>query len=140
MDADESGSWQAQQNEPKVNVWRGLSFERVCLQHLEQIKASLGISGIRTKAYAWRSSKAQIDLLIERGDDAVNVCEMKYSSGEYLLTREEHDKILNRREAYCQEENPKGAVYLTLITPNGLVHNAHGNDIQSVVTLDALFG
>lgn len=140
LDADESGSWQTQQNEPKVNVWRGLSFERVCLQHLEQIKAGLGISGIRTKAYAWRSSKAQIDLLIERGDDAVNVCEMKYSSGEYLLTREEHDKILNRREAYCQVENPKGAVYLTLITPNGLVHNAHGNDIQSVVTLDALFG
>lgn len=140
LDVDESGSWQAQQNEPKVNVWRGLSFERVCLQHLEQIKAGLGISGIRTKAYAWRSSKAQIDLLIERGDDAVNVCEMKYSSGEYVLTRDEHDKILNRREAYCQEENPKGAVYLTLITPKGLVRNAHGNDIQSVVTLDALFG
>lgn len=140
LDADESGSWQAQQNEPKVNVWRGLSFERVCLQHLEQIKAGLGISGIRTKAYAWRSSNAQIDLLIERGDDAVNVCEMKYSSGEYVLTRDEHDKILNRREVYCQEENPKGAVYLTLITPKGLVRNAHGNDIQSVMTLDALFG
>ena len=140
LDVDESGSWQAQQNEPKVNVWRGLSFERVCLQHLEQIKAGLGISGIRTKAYAWRSSNAQIDLLIERGDDAVNVCEMKYSSGEYVLTRDEHDKILNRREAYCQEENPKGAVYLTLITPKGLVRNAHGNDIQSVMTLDALFG
>lgn len=140
LDADESGSWQAQQNEPKVNVWRGLSFERVCLQHLEQIKASLGISGIRTKAYAWRSPKAQIDLLIERGDDAVNVCEMKYSSGEYILTQEEHDKLLNRRETYCQEEKPKGAVYLTLITPKGLVCNAHGNDIQSVVTLDALFG
>ena len=140
LDADESGSWQAQQNEPKVNVWRGLSFERVCLQHLEQIKASLGISGIRTKAYAWRSPKAQIDLLIERGDDAVNVCEMKYSSGEYSLTQEEHDKILNRRETYCQEAKPNGAVYLTLITPKGLVRNALGNDIQSVVTLDALFG
>ena len=65
---------------------------------------------------------------------------MKYSSGEYSLTQEEHDKILNRRETYCQEAKPNGAVYLTLITPKGLVRNALGNDIQSVVTLDALFG
>ena len=139
LDADESGSWEAQQNAARVHAWRGLSFERVCLQHLEQIKVALGISGIQTKAYAWRSPKAQIDLLIERGDDAVNVCEMKYSSGEFTLTREEYDKIVNRRETYRQEENPRGAVYLTLITPKGLVRNVQGNDIQSVVTLDALF-
>lgn len=140
LDADESGSWEAQQNAACVHAWRGLSFERVCLQHLAQIKVGLGISGIRTKAYAWRSPRAQIDLLIERGDDAVNVCEMKYSSGEYTLSREEHDKLVNRRETYRQAATPKGAVYLTLITPRGLVRNAQGNDIQSVVTLDALFG
>jgi len=139
LDADESGSWEAQQNDPKVRVWRGLSFERVCLQHLNQVKAGLGISGIRTKACAWRSPGAQIDLLIERGDDAVNVCEMKYAADEYVLNREEHDKIIKRREAYCRDELPRGAVYLTLITPKGLAPNALANDIQSVVTLEELF-
>ena len=64
---------------------------------------------------------------------------MKYSSGEYILTQEEHKKILNRRDTYCQEADPRGAVYLTLITPKGLARNAQGNDIQSVVTLDAMF-
>ena len=139
LDADESGSWEAQQNEARVRVWRGLSFERVCLQHLEQIKTALGISGIRTKAYAWRSSDAQIDLLIERADDAVNVCEMKYATVEYVLDREEHDKIIRRRESYSRQARPKGAVYLTLITPKGLVRNALGNDLQSVVTQEDLF-
>lgn len=139
LDDDESGSWEAQQNESRVRVWRGLSFERVCLQHLAQIKAALGISGVRTKAYAWRSPDAQIDLLIERADDAVNVCEMKYATSEYVLDREEHDRIINRRESYSRRECPKGAVYLTLITPKGLVCNALGNDLQSVVTLDDLF-
>jgi len=139
LDADESGSWAAQQSEARVRVWRGLSFERVCLQHLHQVKFGLGISGISTKAYAWRSPEAQIDLLIERGDDAVNICEMKYSSDEYVLSREEHDKLVHRRETYCRSEKPKGAVYLTLITPKGLVGNALGNDIQSVVTLEDLF-
>lgn len=139
LDADESGTWEAMQNEAQVRVWRGLSFERVCLQHLEQIKIRLGISGIHTKACAWRSPEAQIDLLIERGDDAVNVCEMKYAADEYVLNREEHDKIIRRREIYCREAQPRGAVYLTLISPKGLARNALGNDIQSVVTLDDLF-
>ena len=139
LDGDESGSWEREQNEPRVNVWRGLSFERVCFQHLDQIKKALGISGIRTKAYAWRSPEAQIDLLIDRADDAVNVCEMKYSADAYILNREEHEKLIRRREAFRRAENPRGAIYLTMISPKGLSGNAYANDVQSVITLDDLF-
>ena len=142
-DADE-GAWEAMQNTPAVNVWRGLSFERVCMAHIEQIKRKLGISGIITRQYAWRSSDngtdgAQIDILIERSDKAVNICELKYSQGEYEITKEEHLKLLHRRDAFIKEQKLKGAAYLTFVTTCGVTHNAYWNDIQSEVTLDDLF-
>ena len=141
----ESGSWGAVQDSPRANVWRGLAFERVCFEHSSQIKRALGISGIETHQYAWRSSPgqgtdgAQIDLLIERADDAANICEIKYSLGEYELTKEEHRKIVNRRERFISEGAFRGAAYITLVTTCGVVHNEYLNDVQSVVTLDDLF-
>ena len=150
LDDDGGGTWTDMQNTPAINAWRGLSFERVCLAHAEQIKRALGISGIRTRLYAWRSSRsvdgggndvpgAQIDLLIERSDNAVNICEMKYSSGVYEIDREESRRMLNRRDRFAAEGGCKGAVYLTFVTTCGLVHNAYWNDVQSEVTLDDLF-
>ncbi len=142
----ESGSWTAIQNAPGVNAWRGLAFERVCLEHIVQIKRALGIAGVDTRQYAWRSSSgsgadgAQIDLLIERADDAANICEMKYSAGEFALTKEEHRKMLNRRERFVAESKFRGAAYITLVTTCGVVRNEYMNDVQSVVTLDDLFG
>ena len=145
LEEDESPSWNAIQNTPLVNTWRGLSFERVCLEHIDQLKKALGISGISTRQYAWRSfandrtSGTQIDMLIERSDNAVNICEMKYSSGEYEITKEEHAKILHRRDSFIAETNYRGAAYITLITIDGVVHNAYWNDIQKELTLDDLF-
>ena len=145
LDANESVSWTAMQNTPAVQAWRGLSFERVCLSHAEQIKRKLGISGMLTHQYAWRSTSdvsgegAQIDLLIERADDAVNICEMKYSSGEYEIDRDESRRMLNRRDRFVRETGLRGAAYLTFVTTCGVAHNAYWNDIQSEVTLDDLF-
>ncbi|MBQ7649968.1 MAG: ATP-binding protein [Victivallales bacterium] len=142
LDAGEDGSWEAMQNMPAINVWRGLSFERVCMAHIEQIKRKLGISGILTRQYAWRSNEedgAQIDLLIERSDDAVNICEMKYSADKYEISKEEHGKLQHRRDVFIKEQGLKGAAYLTFITTCGVLHNAYWNDIQSEVTLDDLF-
>lgn len=144
LDPAEPGSWTAIQNTPAANVWRGLSFERVCLSHVEQIKRKLGISGVATRQFAWRSSTdaeggAQIDLLVERADDAANICEMKYSSGKYEIDKAENRKMLNRRDRFVSETGFCGAVYLTLVTTCGAVHNAYWSDIQSEVTLDDLF-
>ena len=150
LDEDDDGVWMDMQNSSAINVWRGLSFERVCLVHAEQIKRALGISGVRTKLYAWRSQNvggkngagahgAQIDLLIERADNAVNICEMKYSASEYEIDREESRRMLNRRDRFISEERCKGAVYLTFVTTCGLAHNMYWNDVQSEVTLDDLF-
>ena len=83
--------------------------------------------------------RAQIDLLIERADDAVNICEMKYSSGEYEIDRDESRRMLNRRDRFVGETGLRGAAYLTFVTTCGVAHNAYWNDIQSEVTLDDLF-
>lgn len=149
LDEGEEGSWPDLQGTPRANVWRGLSFERVCLLHAPQIKCALGISGIRTRLYAWRSRRdadiagekngAQIDLIVERADDAVNICEMKYSAGEYEIGKEEHRIIMNRRERFLSETGFRGAAYLTYVTTSGLANNAYRNDVQSEITLDDLF-
>ena len=125
-------------------VWNGISFELVCLEHIWQIKRALGISGIQTE-YAWRRTGdsghegAQIDLLIKRADRAVNICEMKYADAEYQISAEEDRKLIHRRNAFIEDECFKGSVFLTMVTPHGIVRNSYWNNIQSELTLDDLF-
>lgn len=140
-----AGDWLAQCVAPVRNVWNGLAFELVCLEHLSQMKRALGISGVRTAECAWRRcgtaerEGAQIDLLIQRADRCVNVCEMKYATDAYALDTEESRRIAHRRSAFIEDEAYRGSVFTTLVTPHGLVHNAAWNEVQSEVTLDDLF-
>lgn len=139
------GEWLSNVASSERRIWNGLAFERVALAHVKQVRRALGISGIRTVEHAWRThggelgDGAQIDLLIHRADNAVNVCEMKYSSDVYSVSAEEMRKINHRRETFIAEENFRGSVFVTLVTPHGVLHNAQWNDIQSEVTLDDLF-
>ena len=135
--------WTHMMGTPKINTWFGLAFERLCMAHIDQIKRSLGISGIHTEYYSWRSKKsqpaAQIDLLIERVDDMINLCEIKYSSGKYLLTKTEFEKIENRQNAFISENNLRKGVFLTLITCNGVVDNEYTSAINNILTIDDLY-
>lgn len=128
------------------NCWCGLAFERICMAHVPQIKQALSIGGVATNEYSWLVRKtenrpgAQIDLLIDRADETINLCEMKFTaSSDYILTEEEERKILNRRERFLEETNTQKAIHITLITTLGLTRNAHSDIIQNVVTADALF-
>ena len=139
------GVWLSRVASPERNAWNGLAFELVCLEHLKHIKRALGISGVVTEEYAWRrkgrdgASGAQIDLLISRADHVANICEMKYASEPYEIKAEEDRLLKHRREAYIEDETYTGSVFITLVTPHGVMRNAHWNDIQSEVTLDDLF-
>lgn len=136
--------WSHSMNSPIHNTWAGLSFEKLCLSHLKQIKHALGISGVQTNACSWYSSstsspKAQIDLLIDRKDDAVNLCEMKYSRSEYEIDNEEQKKLERRIEIFRNETKTKKSIILTLVTSEGLKKNAHSDIIQSLIIVDELF-
>lgn len=138
--------WSHNTTSPVRRAWEGLAFERVCLEHVSGIKRALGILGVETSVYAWRSAGkgseahgAQIDLVIDRADRVVNICEMKHSLGEYELTAEEARKLRNRVDAYRREFDFKGNVHLTLVTSGGFSGNKHSGIVQSAVTLDDLF-
>ncbi|MBP5542776.1 MAG: ATP-binding protein [Kiritimatiellae bacterium] len=140
--------WASAENSQPVRIWCGLAFERVALQHESQIKRKLGISGVVTRTYGWRhvaedgdANGAQVDLVLDRNDRIVNICEVKYRRGEeqFVISDEEGRNLVNKREAYIRDTGTASAVHLTMITVNGVKHNAAWNDIQSEVTLDDLF-
>lgn len=127
--------------------WSGLAFERVCLQHIRQIKSALGISGVLTNVYSWRTEadeekgidKTQIDLLIDRNDGVINLCEMKFSAQEYVMSEDEEIKIRRRRGNFIEATQTKKAVHITLVTPYGLRKNAHSAIAQNEVSIKDLF-
>ncbi len=138
--------WEVSYNLPSINAWRGLSFERLCFWHIPQIKRALGISGILADVYSWRgkssppdSEEAQIDMLIDRGDRIINVCEMKYSTGEYSMDEEGSRKLQRRLEIFRMATGTTKGLMPTLVCNHGLKRNANSAAIQSVVTLSDLF-
>lgn len=139
----EYGSWMSYLNSPSYNAWRGNAFEIVCLNHIPQIKFALGISGVETMEYAWKStssgSGAQIDLLIDRKDGVINLCEMKFSNGIYEISRDEYEKLQSRLSSFQKESKTSKAIHITLISANGLSRNKYSGIVQNIITGDNLF-
>ena len=127
-------------------VWCGLSFERVCLQHAAQIKKALGISGIMCDIYSWvyrpqsnDETGVQIDMLIDRVDDVINLCEIKYSNGEYEI-KKQYDEALQRKiSTFTSKTGTTKAVWPVMITTSGLKPNAYANNIHAQVVMEDLF-
>ena len=137
--------WSKSHDTPTFTTWAGLAFERVCLLHARQIKETLGISGVISSEYAWRIEKtkehpgAQIDLLIDRNDDVINLCEMKYSKAAFSIDDNYIETLEQRRALFKAETKTTKAIHITLITSLGLVRNAQAYEIQNQVTADDLF-
>lgn len=135
--------WSHNINKPLFNTWCGLSFERVCLLHAEQIKKALGISGVVSSLYAWRSVKsspgAQIDLLIDRDDDVISMCEMKYTSSPWEMQRSDYEDILRKVDVLINETGTKKSVHKVLVSANGVKRNEYSDEMQNIVVLEDLF-
>lgn len=127
----------------KYMNWRGHAFEVLCLFHIEQIKRALGISGVNTNEYSWISSRkeggAQIDLVIERDDGIVNLCEEKFSDTAFSISSEYEEDLLKKIELYKQETKKKHAIKLVMISAEGIKGSAHTEHITRVLTLEDLF-
>lgn len=137
--------WETNLDSQKIVTWRGLAFENVCLTHIEEIKSALGIQGVRTNHSSWikhgteETDGTQIDLVIERNDNVVNMCEMKFYSDDYRVTKE-YDRLIKRRHNTLKEHLPKKAsVYNTLITTYGVAKNEYSGSFVNVITIDDLF-
>ena len=115
----------------------------VCLCHIDRIKEVLGISGVDTMEYSWRSKKikggAQIDLLIDREDNVINVCEMKYSGKAFSIDKAYAEKLDNKLETVAEETGTKKSLFLTMICANGLEHNEYRGKVINEINGDDLF-
>lgn len=139
--------WSNQINTPRINTWYGYAFERVCLQHINQMKKKLGITGVHCEVNSWyyKGDKekgikgSQIDLLIVRNDQVINMCEMKYAGSEYEINRADDENIRRKIDNLIRETKTKCAIHPTIVTVYGLVDNAYAREIQSVITLDDLY-
>lgn len=139
--------WKSMLGTPKYNTWCGLAFERTCLWHIDQIKKQLGISGILTNEYAWRCSGdenknlrgVQIDLLIDRSDGIIDICEMKYSQEPYVISADYGRELQRKRDVLAKVTGTESAVHTIMVTTEGVAHNEEWGEIQAEVNLDNLF-
>ena len=139
----ESNYWLNFSSTSAHSSWSGISFEKLCLLHLPQIRKKLGISGVLTTAYSWRGKHedvgAQIDLVIDRGDNVVNLCEIKFSSEPFTLQKSDSESLRSKRSAFIGSTRTRKSVVTTMITTFGLKKNIYSAEIVSEVVLDDLF-
>ena len=139
--------WQTMQGKPQYNTWCGLAFERVCLWHVDQIKKALGISGVMTNVYSWRCEPdkkqgrpgVQIDMLIDRNDGIIDLCEMKHSNKEYAITGEVADSLERKKAIFTEVTGTDKAVHTVMVTTKGIAPGEYEWTAQNYVKLDDLF-
>ncbi|HFA48988.1 MAG TPA: ATP-binding protein [Bacteroidetes bacterium] len=131
---------------PPFKNWCGYAYENVCLDHLVQIKTKLGISGILTRAYSFVAKPkdglpgTQIDLLIDRADQAIHICEIKFSTGEYIIDKKTAKNIRQKHTVFRYHTKTRKHLFTTFITTFGLVDNNWRKEtVDQSVTMDDLF-
>jgi AAA+ ATPase superfamily predicted ATPase len=144
--ANGKGTWVKLSREAKWKSWSGIAFESICLKHTKQIKKALGIEGVYTETSGWRNhlqkdeKGAQIDLLIDRQDFCINICEMKFSSNEFIVEKKYADELENKVSVFKRQTKTTKTIFLTLVTTFGIKHNAYAAKfIQNDIKMDALF-
>ena len=136
----DTSNWQHLTGTPRHNTWCGLSFEHLCMSHLKQIKMALGISGISTSTYAFHNKNTQIDMVIDRGDNIVNICEMKYTDEPYSINKSTSENIKNKCYELKSHIKKRKGINVVLVTTYPIKQNEYSiNMIQNNVVLNDLF-
>ncbi|MEO6685594.1 MAG: ATP-binding protein [Dyadobacter sp.] len=150
MDKGKGGStksWAALSTGQTYVIWCGMAFEAVCLKHINKIKQGLKIK-VATEESAWRfipakGSKekgAQIDLIIDRADRIINLCEMKFYTTEFVIDKSYAQKLLQKKEVFTNRVKPDKTLFLTMITSFGVKENDYFDEhIQQSLTMEVLF-
>ncbi len=141
--------WLSKSNSPAFRSWAGYAFEGLCLKHTAEIEAALGIDGMANEVGTWRHVPragsndvgAQVDLLLDRPDGVINLCELKYSSDDFVLSKSYAKELVTKAEVFKARTKTKKEVIVTLVTTYGLKPGLWNDEvIDSVVTAEALMG
>lgn len=138
---DNKNLWAEDSSSQKISSWRGYAFENICFNHIDQIKFALGISSVSTTISSFYNKEDgyQIDLIIEKKDNIINLCEIKFYSGEYKITKDYFLKINKRSNLLSQKINKKYSIMSTLISTYGIYKNEYYYTFTNSVTLEDLF-
>ncbi len=136
--------WIKEQGQQSYKIWSGFSFETICIKHVDQIKEALKISGINSTNSSWieknTANSAQIDLLIDRDDNVINVSEIKFYNTEYTINKNYANEIAKKVNAFSSNTKTKKSIFVTFITTYGLNHNQYSiQHVQNELTMDDLF-
>ncbi len=138
--------WILQSRSPAYYAWAGYAFESVCMKHIYQISRALGIkTGIKIGSWKYIPSGnedhgAQIDLVIERVDDGINLCEIKYTEKPFSIDKKYATELTHKVELFTKKEHSKKQVFLSMVSAGGLAKTMYSEELVSgVVTLDDLF-
>jgi uncharacterized protein len=139
-----ANAWINLLDNPSYRAWQGFAFEQICLDHTKQIKIKLGIEGIQSKNVSWKGSdeknSAQIDLLIDRRDQVINLCECKFSIDQFTIDKAYAENLRKKISIFKTATATKSSVFLTMITTYGVTINAHSNQLmQNEIVMDDLF-
>ena len=143
MGAEPLESWVDYEGSPSYYAWRGNAFELACLSHIAQIKHALGVAAVKTTYFPWAStaasSGAQVDLVIERADSVIDLCEVKYTDEPLVVTADLVQSLKHKLSVFRMESKTKSTVHSVLISANGLESGGHGRDVSAFVSGDDLF-
>ena len=138
--------WVSQRNKPSYQAWAGYAFESICMKHLDQIVAALKIpSGGIASTWKYKASTpeengAQIDLLIERNDNAITIFEIKYYQQPFKIDKAYAKNLMNKCDVFRKQTKTKKQIFLVIIAANGLTETMYSEELVSqVLTLDDLF-
>ena len=121
--------WKTMSQQQSYLSWAGYNFETVCLKHIDNIKKALGIEGIHSVCSSWTGKGAQIDLLIDRKDKWINICEMKFHNSEFTIDKSEFQTLSNKMNSFVEQSKTKATVVLTMITIFGVKNNEYAQDL-----------
>jgi hypothetical protein len=138
--------WSRLSTTNKYKIWCGMSFEAICLKHIPQIKKALGISGIHSEESPWRhsgtkgESGAQIDLLIDRADRTITICEMKFYSGTFTIDKAYATELDRKLQVFREQTRTRQSLFLAFITTYGVKKNEYADRlIHNDLTMDLFF-
>jgi uncharacterized protein len=138
--------WNKMQSSQSFISWAGYAFENVCLKHIVNIKKALGITSVSTLEYHFSSKGtkddkgAEIDLIIDRKDGCIHLCEIKFSSNEFVISSDYAKKLETKKAIFYQKTKTKKSLFITMITPYGVKKNENYIGlVDQEITLEDLF-
>jgi len=135
-----TGTWVKLFPKQTYKTWTGLVFETICLKHVEQIKKELGVAKIYSINSGWHNAKAQVDLVIDRDDGIINLCEMKFYNGPFTINKPVYENIRNKIIQFKESTKTRKNVFVAMITTYGVSENANSLEVvTNNLTMDCLF-